>query len=102
MSDQEKQPRKMRSITSTFDLRDVAVVAVAAFTAAGPFFAYDKRISLTEEKIEKIRESDAELKQMVKDLDAELRLHLREYRAEQAALAEHERKERGQPPSPNK
>lgn len=99
MDDQEKQPRKMRSVTSTFSLRDVAVVAVAAFTAAGPFFAYDKRISVNEEKIEKIRETDAEVKQMVKDLDEELSAHLRDYRLEQKALAEHELKEHGpQPP----
>lgn len=82
MADEQKTSRKMRSITSTFTLRDVAVVAVAAFTAAGPFFAYDTRISVAESKIEDLTEAKVEIKEMIKDLKHELTAHVQEYRSE--------------------
>ena len=93
MSEEGKTPRKVRSITSTFSLRDVAVVAVAAFTAAGPFFAYDTRISVIESKVEQLQKVDEEIKETVREISDEVSTHLREHRIEQAQ-EQHQPKEK--------
>lgn len=82
MADNNKTERKVRSISTTFDLKDVAVVAIAAFTAAGPFFAYDTRISVVETHVEQIQEDDAKTEQLVKEVAQDLKAHLKEYEQE--------------------
>lgn len=100
MSDAPKTSRKLRSITSTFSLRDVAVVAVAAFTAAGPFFAYDTRISVVEATVEKIEEADAETRQTVNEVEQKLDEHLKDYREEKLAIEDHMKNDHAAPPLP--
>lgn len=68
MSNGQPTERRSRSISTTFDLKDVAVVAIAAFTAAGPFFAYDTRISVAETKIEQMEQVAVDNRQLIKEL----------------------------------
>jgi len=78
MSNGDKSERRVRSVSTTFDLKDIAVVAIAAFTAAGPFFAYGTRISVAETEIARIMESDTETKERVKELASDLKQHNKE------------------------
>lgn len=93
MANGKDAPVKVRSVTSTFSLKDVAVVAVAAFTAAAPFFAYDTRISVVESKVEHINESDHALGERVKQVERDLFDHLKDYEQEKAAAATRQREE---------
>lgn len=93
-----KTERKVRSISTTFDLKDVAVVAIAAFTAAGPFFAYDTRISVVETQVDQIQEDDVELKETVKEIDRNLDTHLKEYEQEKANVNKTTKQEDPVPP----
>ena len=86
MSDTNKSERKVRSVSTTFDLKDVAVVAIAAFTAAGPFFAYDTRISVVETHVEQIQRTDNETKEQVKEVAEDLKEHLKDYEEEKDAV----------------
>ena len=88
MGDNDKSERKIRSVSTTFDLKDVAVVAIAAFTAAGPFFAYDTRISVVESKVEQIYHTDEETKEKVKEVAQDLKDHLKQYEQETANARE--------------
>lgn len=71
--------RKVRSVTTTFTLKDVAVIAIAAFTAAGPFFAYDTRISVMEAKVAQQEAADHEMKAVERDLESRFDDHLASY-----------------------
>lgn len=70
------QPRKMRNVSTTFTIRDIAVVIGAAVAASGPFFAYDKRISVDEANHQQLVATVARLiarVDRINDIDQDIR-----------------------------